>query len=76
MALLRRALVAAVLVTMAGCYSPAQRSCAFACVDDGVCPAGFTCQADGVCHRDGDQGTCNIPSQVDAADAGANDAAD
>jgi hypothetical protein len=70
MALLRRALLLGAFLT-AGCYSPAQPSCAFSCVDNGVCPTGFSCQADGVCHRDDGQGTCNIPSQVDAGNAAA-----
>jgi len=65
-ALLRPAL-AFLLLAAAGCYSPRQPACAFSCIEDGACPAGYSCQADGVCHRDGDQGTCAIPSQIDAS---------
>ena len=75
MALLRIALLLAVAAT-AGCYSPKQPPCAFSCADDGLCPSGYTCQADGVCHRDDSQGTCDIPSQIDAGDAGVDGSAD
>jgi hypothetical protein len=71
-ALLRLAFLLAVAVS-ASCYSPKQLPCAFSCADDGICPAGFTCQADGVCHRDDSQAICDIPSQIDAGDAGAAD---
>jgi hypothetical protein len=80
MALLKRVLLLAAVsatVTTASCYSPVQRPCAFSCADDGACPAGFSCLADGVCHREGDQGSCTIPPQIDAGaggDAAANDA--
>jgi hypothetical protein len=70
MALLRRALLLGAFLT-AGCYSPAQPSCAFSCVANGVCPDGFRCGADGLCHRNDGQGTCNIPSQVDGGTAAA-----
>ena len=69
MAVLRIALLLAVAAA-ASCYSPNKPPCAFSCVDDGLCPSGYTCQADGVCHRDDSQGTCDIPSQIDAGDAG------
>ena len=70
MALLRIALLLAVAAT-AGCYSPKQPPCAFSCADDGLCPTGYSCQADGVCHRDDSPGgTCDIPPQIDAGDAG------
>ena len=60
-------LVAAALV---GCFSARQPPCAFSCAADGVCPAGYSCGTDGVCHHDNDPGTCDIPSQIDAGDAG------
>lgn len=69
MALLRLALLLA-LAGAPACYSPKQPPCAFSCVDDGLCPSGYTCQADGVCHRDDSQGTCDIPPQIDAGNAG------
>lgn len=69
MAFLRLVALLAVAAAV-GCYSPKQPACAFSCVDDGVCPVGFTCQSDGICHRDDSQGTCTIPSQIDAGDAG------
>jgi hypothetical protein len=71
-ALLRLALLLG--VAAAGCYSPAQPPCAFSCAADGVCPSGYSCAADGVCHRDDGQGTCDIPSQIDAGGDGAPDA--
>ena len=74
MAVLKRALLLAALLAPAGCYSPHQPPCAFSCADDGLCPAGFTCGSDGVCHRDNAQTTCDIPSQVDAAQEVAPDA--
>ena len=74
MAVLTRALLLAALLAPAGCYSPRQPPCAFSCADDGVCPSGFTCGTDGVCHRDDSTGTCDIPSQVDAAQDSAQDA--
>ena len=77
MALLRIALLLAVTTT-ASCFSPKQPPCAFSCADDGLCPTGYTCHADGVCHRDDSQGTCDIPSQIDAGtnDANVSDASD
>ena len=33
-------------------------------------------QADGVCHRDDSQGTCDIPSQIDAGRCGADGSGD
>jgi hypothetical protein len=65
-AVLRRLLLALGLA-LPGCYSPSQPVCAFSCAADGLCPAGYGCGADGVCHREDGQGTCEIPSQVDAA---------
>jgi hypothetical protein len=64
-----RLLAALIAVSAASCFSPKQPPCAFSCVDDGACPTGYSCQADGLCHRDDGQGTCGIPSQVDAQDA-------
>jgi hypothetical protein len=67
--------LAAVVAAGAGCFSPSQPPCAFSCAADGDCPSGYTCEADGVCHHEGDQGTCNIPPQNDAAqDTGSDDA--
>jgi len=65
-------LAAAVL---AGCFSARQPACAFSCAADGVCPAGYSCGADGVCHHDDDPAACDIPAQIDAGDAGADDGA-
>ncbi|HMF42244.1 MAG TPA: hypothetical protein VKQ32_16330 [Polyangia bacterium] len=73
MAFLKRpALLLAALIALAGtsCFSAKQPGCAFSCAEDGVCPTGYSCQADGVCHRDDGQGTCDIPSQVDAGQDG------
>jgi hypothetical protein len=73
--LIRGAAILAIAFACAqvGCYSPRQPPCAFSCAADGLCPGGYTCAADGVCHRDDDPGTCDIPSQIDAGDAGAPD---
>jgi hypothetical protein len=56
---------------LAGCFSPHQPPCAFSCVTDGLCPSGYLCGADGFCHREGDQGMCDLASDggQDAADA-------
>jgi len=62
-------LAALIAVAASSCYSTRQPACAFSCVDDGACPTGYSCLADGICHRDDGQGTCGIPSQVDASDA-------
>ena len=67
MAFLRLALLLAACAGTTGCFSPRQPACAFSCVEDGVCPSGYSCAADGLCHRDDGQGTCDLPSQIDAA---------
>jgi hypothetical protein len=72
-AFLRRAILLAALAAPASCYEPRQPPCAFSCATDGVCPSGFTCGADGVCHNDDHPGTCDIPPQIDAGDAGSED---
>jgi hypothetical protein len=59
----------------AACFSPRQPGCAFSCVSDGRCPSGYSCEADGLCHRDDGLGFCDLPSQTDAGQDGANDAA-
>ena len=75
MALLRALLIpAAIAAAIAGCFSPPTPPCAFSCAEDGKCPSGYSCQSDGVCHRDDDQRSCDIPSQIDAGDAGNADA--
>jgi hypothetical protein len=74
-AFLKRALLLAIIAAP-GCFSPRTPPCAFSCAEDGLCPAGYTCQTDGVCHRDDSQGVCDIPSQVDAGDAGADGPSD
>ena len=66
MAVLTRSLFAALLLAaaaLAGCFSARQPPCAFSCAGDGVC------------HHDDDPGTCDIPAQIDAGDAGATDVA-
>jgi hypothetical protein len=60
-------LFAAAMAAGAGCFSPNQPPCSFSCAANGDCPAGYSCAADGICHHDGDQRTCNIPAQNDAA---------
>jgi hypothetical protein len=69
MAVLARAVALALGLAFisTGCFSPKQPPCAFSCAADGLCPSGYTCADDGVCHRDDGQGTCDIPSQIDAA---------
>jgi len=76
MAVLRLALLLAACAGAVACFSPQSPPCAFSCAEDGVCPSGFTCGDDGVCHRNNASGTCEIESQVDAAqDAVSDDAA-
>jgi len=75
-AVLTRSLFAALLLAaaaLAGCFSARQPPCAFSCAGDGVCPAGYSCGTDGVCHHDDDPGVCDVPAQIDAGDAGADD---
>ena len=75
MAILRLALLLAACAGTTGCFSPRQPVCAFSCVDDGVCPSGYSCAADGLCHTDAGQGTCDIAPQIDASqDAVSDDA--
>jgi hypothetical protein len=68
----------AVTPWIGACFDPKQPSCAFSCVDDGLCPSGYSCGADGICHRDDGAGVCDIPSLTDGAadaDAGLSDLA-
>jgi hypothetical protein len=74
---------AAGAATIGGCFSPNQPGCAFSCVADGICPAGYSCAGDGLCHRKDGLGVCDIPPQTDAGsendadgDAGSDAASD
>ncbi len=55
------------LATLAGCYSPPQPDCGFACTRNGECPADYTCASDGVCHRDGSPANliCAADARID-----------
>jgi hypothetical protein len=59
--------VVASLGAAAGCYSPPEPDCGFACGPGGACPADYTCAADHHCHRDGTPASLNCgPPPVDA----------
>jgi len=73
MAALRLSLALTLAALLAGaCFSPRQPGCAFSCVADGRCPAGYSCEPDGLCHRDDGVGSCDFKPQ----DAGRDGAAD
>jgi hypothetical protein len=60
--------VVASLGAAAGCYSPPEPDCGFACGPGGACPADYTCAADHHCHRDGTPASLNCgPPPADAA---------
>lgn len=56
------------LATLAGCYSPPQPDCGFACTRNGECPADYTCASDGVCHRNGSPANliCAADARIDS----------
>ena len=47
-------LVAALALGAAGCFSPSEPICSFACADtDPKCPQDYVCASDGYCHLPG-----------------------
>ncbi len=51
---MQRVLMLLLALGFAGCFSPTQPVCSFACADsDPKCPTNYTCQADGYCHLNG-----------------------
>ncbi len=56
--MLRKLLVVAALA-FAGCFSPAEPVCSFACADtDPKCPVDYVCLSDGYCHLHGNPTSC------------------
>jgi hypothetical protein len=61
-----------ILAALAGCYSPPEPDCGFACGPGDACPADYTCARDHYCHRNGASSTlvCGTPdAAVDAPPA-------
>jgi hypothetical protein len=59
---MKRVLALVVLVlASAGCFSPTEPICSFACADtDPKCPLDYVCLADGYCHLHGNPQTCGF----------------
>jgi hypothetical protein len=54
-------LLVVVLFACAGCFSPNEPTCSFACADsDPKCPLDYTCLSDGYCHLQGDTASCGF----------------
>ncbi len=52
--MLKRLLLVAALGSVAGCFSPTEPICSFACADsDPKCPQDYVCASDGYCHLKG-----------------------
>ena len=54
-------------LALAGCYSPPEPDCGFACGPAGACPADYTCADDHQCHRNGAPASLTCASLPDAA---------
>jgi hypothetical protein len=68
-------LLAAAAMLAAGCFDTPEPACAFACGDDGACPAAYRCASDGWCKRaDLDSDYACGASLLDAAPADAGSA--
>jgi len=65
--MLGRILGVGIIAALAGCYSPPEPDCGFACGPSGACPADYTCAADHVCHRNGAAAGLTCPGRPDAA---------
>jgi len=74
------ALVAALGLSYAACYAPAEPVCGFRCGPNNACPDDYACAGDGVCHLNGSQPSvvCLTPDAPpgDTPDDGPNDATD
>jgi hypothetical protein len=56
-----RKLLLLALLAGAGCFSPTQPICSFACGDsDPKCPQDYVCLGDGYCHLHGDPTSCGF----------------
>jgi hypothetical protein len=53
-------LLAAQGLGLAGCFSPSQPGCAFACAGAGLCPDSYVCGDDKLCHRKDGRGECDF----------------
>jgi hypothetical protein len=66
--LMRRFLAALPFLALAGCFSPDEPLCVFACSEaPHECPSGYECRNDGYCHKAGTSGLCPGFSTVDAS---------
>lgn len=57
------------VVALAGCYSPPEPDCGFACGAGGACPADYTCTDDHRCHRNGAPASLTCASPDAAGDS-------
>lgn len=65
---MRRVLAIVPLLALAGCFSPDEPLCVFACAEaPHECPSGYECRADQYCHKIGTSGLCPGFSNVDGA---------
>jgi hypothetical protein len=49
------------LLACAGCFSPDEPICSFACADsEPKCPVDYVCMTDGYCHLNGHSETCGF----------------
>jgi hypothetical protein len=58
---------AAIVVALAGCYSPSLRDCTVSCSNEHDCAAGQVCGADGMCAAPDMAGHCDVAEMPDAA---------
>ena len=69
-----RAIVAALLTVLAGCYDPQLERCVVRCtVGSDMCPLGMSCGADNHCHTSDDSQACPVDFSVTVNPAGTGD---
>ena len=65
---MRRLLAILPLLAFAGCFSPDEPLCVFACAESPhECPSGYECRSDQYCHKVGTSGLCPGFSNADAS---------
>jgi hypothetical protein len=58
---MKKVFLVTLLFASAGCFSPNEPICSFACADsDPKCPTDYVCLDDGYCHLNGDKTTCGF----------------
>src|SRR5262249_26019912 len=66
--LMRRLLAILPVLALAGCFSPDEPLCVFACTEaPHECPSGYECRSDNYCHKMGTSGLCPGFANVDAS---------